>query len=174
MVELLRKYYRPLRFNRGVDHGLTSVHRAIESYGLNLDPDYQRGHVWTEEQSGKFIGFILEGGDSHPFICNETGRDGEVCEVVDGKQRLLSIVAWVDGKIPAIMSDGSQVWRNQLTSKYENAKLSMGITFRMVFVTLTRQEVLDLYLRLNRGGTVHSDEEIARVKGLLESEQATP
>jgi hypothetical protein len=39
-------------------------------------------------------------------------------------------------------------------------------------VCLSRKEVLSLYLRLNRGGTVHSEAEIARVKALLDSESS--
>jgi hypothetical protein len=28
-----------------------------EPYGLDLDPDFQRGHVWTEEQQIRYVEF---------------------------------------------------------------------------------------------------------------------
>ena len=31
----------------------------IKEYQLNLNPDFQRGHVWTEDQQIKFIQFLL-------------------------------------------------------------------------------------------------------------------
>ena len=36
--------------------------RLIKEEGLQLNPDFQRGHVWTEEQQIKFLEFILQGG----------------------------------------------------------------------------------------------------------------
>jgi len=36
---------------------------------------------------------------------------------------------------------------------------------------MTRTEALELYIRINAGGTVHSAEEIDRVRGLLAEEQ---
>jgi hypothetical protein len=31
--------------------------------GLNLDPDYQRLHVWTEAQQVAYVEYILQGGE---------------------------------------------------------------------------------------------------------------
>ncbi len=39
----------------------------VNEYGLQLNPDFQRGHVWAEEQQIAFVEFILRGG--------MTGRD---------------------------------------------------------------------------------------------------
>lgn len=36
--------------------------QRIKEEGLQLNPDFQRGHVWTEEQQIKFLEFILQGG----------------------------------------------------------------------------------------------------------------
>ena len=36
--------------------------RLINEEGLQLNPDFQRGHVWTEDQQVKFLEFILRGG----------------------------------------------------------------------------------------------------------------
>lgn len=43
------------------------VNEQIENYDLQLNPEFQRRHVWTQEQQKKYIEFILRGG--------KTGRD---------------------------------------------------------------------------------------------------
>lgn len=40
------------------------VENEIKEYGLEMNPDFQRGHIWTEEQQSKYIEFILKGGKS--------------------------------------------------------------------------------------------------------------
>ena len=40
---------------------------------LDLNPDFQRGHVWTPEQQTKYIEYVLSGGTSGKdiyFNCN--------------------------------------------------------------------------------------------------------
>jgi hypothetical protein len=33
-----------------------------KNYGLELQPDFQRAHVWTDEQRTKYVEWILMGG----------------------------------------------------------------------------------------------------------------
>ena len=47
-----------------------------EYYGLQLDPDFQRGHVWTENQQIAYIEYLLRGGKSARVIyCIVTDKD---------------------------------------------------------------------------------------------------
>ena len=41
-----------------------TINQYIEEYGLILNPEFQRGHVWTEEQQEKYIEYVLKGGTS--------------------------------------------------------------------------------------------------------------
>lgn len=73
--------------------------RLINEEGLQLNPDFQRGHVWTEDQQVKFLEFILRGGktgrtlyfnDPYWHSCRpKTGYSDFVC--VDGLQRITAI-----------------------------------------------------------------------------------
>ena len=48
----------------------------INTQGLQLNPDFQRGHVWTNEQQIAFLEYFLKGGKSdRTHICKS-------CEVL--------------------------------------------------------------------------------------------
>lgn len=131
---------------------------------LILDPDYQRGYVWTESQKIKYVEFILRGGKSaNTFLFNCPGWMEDFrgpFELVDGKQRISAILYFLHDKIPAFGS-----YYREFTDKLRVSNISFRITINNLN---TRKEVLKWYLDLNSGGTVHSDEELNKVKLLLE------
>lgn len=172
--------YAPIRSDSGETLMMRSLVECIESAdparALNLTPDYQRGYVWTERQAQQFVGHLVEGGHVAPVIINRfptaTGPL-QADEVIDGHQRLRSTYRWLKGEIVAELSDGSTLHLDNLNA-HDRALVTgywlTGPRFSIMYVSLSRPDRLRLYLRLNRGGTVHSDDEIARVRGLLESE----
>lgn len=82
--------------------------------------------------------------------------------IVDGLQRLTAIRAFINDEIKVF---GSRY------SEFEDS-IRQTNTMRLNVNDLrTRAEVLQWYLDFNSGGTVHSDEELAFVAGLLEGEK---
>lgn len=144
---------------------------------LNIEPDYQRGHVWTDAQSAAFVGHRLEGGDCSTLTIQRWADATLPDELVDGRQRLLATLGFVEGRIPALLSDGRSYFISEWSAA-DRAILpnSFDLMLRARYVTCpTRAAVLRLYLRLNRGGSVHTDSEIDRVRGLLAAaEMETP
>ena len=66
--------------------------------GLNLDPPYQRGHVWGEDRQRNLIRSLLLGLPIGGVWINE--RDVmEPRVVIDGKQRLTALRAWTSGQL---------------------------------------------------------------------------
>jgi hypothetical protein len=137
-----------------------------KDYGLILDPDYQRDYVWTEAQQIAFVEYILKGGRTSDILFNspgwgKPGYEGAPIEIVDGKQRLNALFLFVDNKIKAF---------GYLWSEFD---VSVG---RVINVDIringlsTRKELLKWYLELNSGGTVHTVEELDKVKKLMELE----
>lgn len=157
-------------------YGLTRTHAMVEAYGLNLDPDYQRGHVWTFNQQAKFIGHLIEGGTCANPIIN-TGPEGKMLyglykngdpasEILDGKQRITAMLYFSDGKIPARLTDGRNIYVNDMNALSQTSmRMSIGVSYQIV--ELTREKCLHWYIKLNRGGTVHTDAEIERVRSML-------
>ena len=50
---------------------LSHIKSAIDDYindGLQMNPDFQRGHIWTREQQIAFVEFLLRGGKSSKII----------------------------------------------------------------------------------------------------------
>lgn len=133
---------------------------------LDMDPDFQRAHVWTEEQQIAFVEFKLRGGlGSNEIRFNHPGwmRDykGEFV-LVDGKQRLEAVRRFMNNETPAF---------GKLSGEYEGRLNITQCSFRLMINTLqTRAEVLQWYLDINTGGTVHTDDEIAKVRRMLAEE----
>jgi len=140
----------------------------VEDGGLDLNPDFQRGHVWDLDKQVAFIEFSLRGGTSARSVylnCpgwNRGGRKNYV--LVDGKQRITAVLAFLDGKVPVF---GGHVFRD-----FKDRLHITGPSFRWHVNDLkTRAEVLQWYLDLNTGGVVHTSEEIERVRAMLAKEQ---
>lgn len=134
---------------------------------LVMEPDYQRGHVWSDAQRTAFVEYALMGGESSMVITtNCPGWMGDwrgPYELVDGLQRVTAALMFLRGGIPAF---GLRI------SEFSGRMSSMSPRFNWRVLNLpTRAEVLKLYLLLNSGGVVHSPNEIARVRGLLEEEK---
>lgn len=133
---------------------------------LQMNPIFQRGHVWTKEQQIAYVEFILRGGkSSRDVYFNCPGwhwevKSGEyndfVC--VDGLQRITAVLAFMDNQIPAF---------GAYLNEYED-RVPMDADLVIHINDLKSEaEVLQWYLDLNTGGTPHTDDEIKRVQRLL-------
>lgn len=136
----------------------------IEGFGLNLDPDFQREHVWTKNQRIAYMEYLLQGGEVAKtliFSCKKW-REGNPEEyvLVDGKQRLESIRAFIRNELPVF---------GKFYGDIQLVGLGPMINWRVVEVN-SREDALRLYLSLNCGGTPHSKKELDRVRGLLVKE----
>lgn len=141
-----------------------------QQYGLQLNPDFQRGHVWTKQQQINYIEFLLKGGKSgRNFYFNFIEETGEyVC--VDGLQRTTAIINFVNGKIKAF----GQYFKEFEFPKY-GAVFSPLPEFKVTVyrnTLATRKEVLQWYIDLNEGGTPHKKSEIEKVKQMLKLEES--
>lgn len=136
------------------------------SPSLDLEPDFQRGHVWNAKQQAAFIEYGLMGGEMSMILTTNCpgwmGNFKGPWELVDGLQRVTAVRRFVADKLKAF---------GRYSREFEGKLGLMGPCFRLRVLSLpTRKEVLKLYLLLNSGGVVHSPKELSRVKALLEKE----
>ncbi len=133
---------------------------------LDLDPDFQRAHVWTEEQQISYIEFILKGGwIGKDIYFNHPGWMGSFMGdfvIVDGKQRIEAVRRFIYNEIKAFDTlykdfEGRLPENNHFVIHINNLK--------------TRKEVLQWYLEFNTGGIVHTEEELDKVRNLLTREK---
>ena len=131
--------------------------------GLQLNPDFQRGHVWTTEQQESYIEFILMGGKTGKnFYFNAPNwpeiREGDNYVCVDGLQRITAIQRFHNNEIKAFGN-----YHKDFTGP---VRLDQWVS---VYINnlKTRKDVLKWYIEMNSGGTPHTKEELERVKQLL-------
>lgn len=128
---------------------LLNYHRNGE---LNLTPWYQRRSVWKTPQQAYLINTILE---SKPipsiYIRHSVDLEQEksVREVVDGQQRIKSIIAFKDDEFPVrIPSSKKKLKFSELTlsdkKKFLYTELSVGI-----LIGAEEQDVIDIFGRIN-------------------------
>jgi hypothetical protein len=138
----------------------------VDDYKLDTDPDFQRPHVWTREKQISFVEFCLRGGTSgNRLYLNCPGWNrGRLDDyvLVDGKQRLCAALAFLNDEIPAF---------GYKHSEFGGVLRLTGPLFVWCVNDLsTRAEVLQWYLDLNTGGVVHTEDEISKVKVMLDAE----
>ena len=156
-----------------VDVPLNQIEEAIQryedNYGLEVNPDFQRGHIWDEDRQIAFVEHLLRGGQGSNelrFNCTNwmrwRGKINRNMVLVDGLQRLTAIRRFLNGEIGIF--DGHYI------DEIDNLPLyHVTMSFRVNDLA-TRREVLNWYIEINEGGVVHTEDEINRVKELLERE----
>lgn len=158
------------------------LERQAGDFVVDLDPDFQRGHVWTDEQRSRYVEFLLRGGESqvtlywnHPAFLADRKPSCDLPDqmvLVDGKQRLTACLKFMRNEIPVF---GHHLHEFDDKADRRGALGMGGARLRMSVNNLqTRRELLQWYLDLNDGGVVHTKEEIARVRGMLRHESGAP
>lgn len=121
---------------------------------LDLTPDFQRNPVWNDQQASYLIDSIL---NRMPvpelFIRSVTGEDGKtVWEVVDGQQRLRSIIRFFTGDLTLEGSDVTAGWLGWTWRDVPKAQRIAFWGFELVVRQLqdaTDDEVRQMFRRLN-------------------------
>ncbi len=153
----------------GIDVSWDYIELHLEQFariGLEMNPDFQRGHVWTTEQQIAFVEYKLKdgisGGDIFWNCAGHMKNFKGPYLLVDGLQRITAVREFLADRIPAF---------GHRLSEYEDPRYLMNVTFRFhVHDMEDRADILRWYIQLNEGGVVHSDGEIQRVRSLLREE----
>jgi len=172
----IRKYTKPpcYHVNVALDSLEHHIQNYIKEFSCQLDPDFQRGHVWSEDKQIAYVEFLIRGGQSAkdiyfnmPYWMRWAKIDffsnKDNCMVlVDGKQRIEAIRKFYRNELPVF---------GHMLEEYEDSNMIRTVMLDFYVNNLiTRKEVLQWYLDLNTGGVVHTTKEIEKVKKLLEKE----
>ena len=136
---------------------------------LDLDPPYQRRSVWTSKDRKFFLDTIFR---DYPcpalFLHKETSEDGKIMyHVVDGKQRLETIILFVNNKIAIDKEFGDKTlagkkWKdlkNETTLKKRFWDYVLSVEF--IDTSLIVNDVFD---RLNRNARKLERQELRHAK----------
>ncbi|WP_439681519.1 DUF262 domain-containing protein [Embleya sp. MST-111070] len=155
------------------------------SFGLDLDPPYQRGRVWTTDQKIALIRSWLTGTPTGVVILNDrttfdwkeangndpTENGGAMYACIDGQQRISTAYEWFDGElaVPASWFDSRDVTTTAATDdgpyvRYTGLSAPRQRQFKnrahlqvAVAAVPTVEEEAAIYLLVNGGGTPQND-----------------
>jgi len=164
------------KLEKNKDLRLSYQQRQIESLlssyyssntGLDLNPDYQRGNIWTQEQKVDLINSIFNNVDIGKFaiIRRPFGEDHDkYYEVLDGKQRITALIEFYEDRFRykgVLYSELSPYDRNH----FDDFSVSYAETS-----PLTDEQKYRYFLNLNKSGSPVDPKHIEKVEKLLEGE----
>lgn len=153
-----------------------TISEFYESYILtkyNFNPDYQRDSVWSVDKKQFLIDSILKNFPIPPIFLKMnldpiTGKT--IYDVIDGKQRLLSIIGFIEGKIflPDNFSDGpfgnedlNGLFFNELDNFIDYKKNFWSYKIPIAYIDTNSEEAINgIFDRLNRNGEALTPQEL--------------
>jgi hypothetical protein len=151
-----------------------------ENYLLNkynFDPAYQRKSVWSDEKQSFFIDSVLKNFPMPPIflhqkIDDDTGKTKY--DIIDGKQRLTSIIRFLKNEIPASDEfENSPFYDEKIAGVYfrdldekdltEYKKRLWRYVVPIEYIDTTNKDVIDnIFDRLNRNGEPLNGQELRK------------
>ena len=162
----IRTMHNPnYRITVPLDYLEVSLADYITRHNLDLDPDFQRGYVWTLQQQIHYVEFMFKDPPTgREIYLNCPGWMNDFrgpMTIVDGKQRINALVCFLQNKVPIF--DGNY---------HKDFEGRLGMAGPSLFFNINkldkRKDILQWYIDLNTGGTIHTDDEINKVKTLLD------
>ena len=144
----------------------------VNKYGIDLEPEYQRGNVWSDLQKYNLVDSVFNNIDIGKFtiIKRPWGNNSNVpltpklYEMLDGKQRLTALFEFYIGRF---RYKGKYYYelhpRDQ--GHFKHYSISWGETS-----PLTKEQKYRYFLKLNTTGTPVDKKHIEKVKKLWEQE----
>jgi len=137
-------------------------------FGINMEPDYQRGNVWDLEDKVKLIDSIFRRIDigKFVFINNRITNNGPLYEILDGKQRITALVEFKErrfvykGKYYDDLSFEDRHLFDYYPISWGDLRIGSGGR------DLTNEQRYRCFLRLNTGGRLQDLKHIEYVEQL--------
>lgn len=143
----------------------------------NYNPVYQRKSVWAEEKQSFFIDSLLRNYPVPPIFLHKKINDAtgkQAFDVIDGKQRLTSIIKFIQNEIPASSENNvdeddnlAGIYFKDLDTNDLNQykKLFWRYELQIQYVDTEDEVLIDkLFDRLNRNGEALTGQELRHSK----------
>jgi hypothetical protein len=150
----------------------SSVESLLHRYycfGVDMNPEYQRGYVWSLEDKQKLIESIFEKADIGKFTfikLTETDyidRDVDY-EILDGKQRLSTLTEFYENRFSY-----KGKFYNDLDGCDKRTFLNAVISIGDINNVIDRKTIYQQFLRINRTGKPIPEEHLKRIEMLSET-----
>lgn len=155
-----------LHFNNGT---IESLLNKCYFFGVDMDPEYQRGYVWDDSDREYLIDSIFQDIDIGKFVfvhldTEEWMKRGLSYEILDGKQRLTALKMFYENRFAY-----KGKYFNDLSLLDRRAFMEHNISYADVH-SASKKEIYQYFLKLNRGGRQMDKEHLKYVETLYEKE----
>lgn len=152
----------------------SDVRGMLNEYTSNVyefNPEYQRDLVWSTEQKQAFIRALMIGDvDLCPTLITEPyskSKRKREYEVLDGKQRMMSIIDYIHGKFSV-----EGFYYKDLTLGDVSRLMHSPFKYRLIkyydktkgFSKMTIEQKVELFLQINEYGQRVSEDHLAKIK----------
>lgn len=141
---------------------IREVYHHYKEGTLQLQPDFQRGYVWTPAIQRRFIESILMRLPIPVVYLAETVDDKY--EVIDGQQRLTTIVNFIDGKFPlaklSVLDELKGLRFKDLKPELQKLFHNYQIAGRVLDASCPPDLKFDMFERLNTGSVQLNKQEL--------------
>jgi len=127
-------------------------------------PDYQRDYVWEKERYQSYIKTLADGRmPAAPVFIDTRNKDNHTWEIIDGKHRIKAILDFVNNKLEV---DGVY---------YKDMDIAERRSFDMIIIptydvrSISKEEVIQLYLDLNFAAVPHTGQDREKAENILEA-----
>jgi hypothetical protein len=146
---------------------ISLLHYMDNEYGIDLEPEYQRGNVWKHRQKVALIDSIFKNIDIGKFtiIRRPWGKNPnkpitpKLYEMLDGKQRLTALHEYRMGRFK---------WKgkyfHELHPQDMNHFQYYNISYAETNENLTKEQKYRYFLKLNTGGTPVDEKHLDKVR----------
>lgn len=135
---------------------------------LDLNPPYQRRSVWNKDYKQFFVDSILRNYPVPPIFANlDVTKDGTtVYHVIDGKQRLLSLLEFLNDEFPLSKTyspEAAGKFFSELDSSVQKNFYSYFLPFEF-FTEISDEQVVEIFDRFNRNVQRLNDQELRHAR----------
>lgn len=142
----------------------------FDVYLPTMKMNLQRPLVWTDEQKQAFVIAVLQGKNFPPVSINFR-RDLDVCEVIDGKQRLSTLYSYFNNEFPIVIDGVEYYFKDldkELNYKFRTTSVQAFVHYDRPGEThLTDEQKIAWFLYVNATGTPQQDEYISKLKNII-------
>lgn len=146
---------------------IESILHMAYSFGVDFEPEYQRGLVWSDEDKQKLLWSVFNNVDIGKFVFvhlngAEWHEKGTSYEILDGKQRLTTLMEFYENKLPY-----QGVYYNDLSGKDRYTFLQHNADYANI-ENADKETRLKYFLMLNRGGRPMDEAHLDKIEEMLE------
>jgi len=131
--------------------------------GVDFNPSYQREYVWEQQDKVNLIRSIFNNIDigKFVFVRRPYAFKGELHEILDGKQRLLTLIEFYENKLEV---DG--LTYNDLSYREQRHFDNFPISYAEL-TNVTEEQKVRYFLMLNTSGKTMGEEHLKKVERML-------